>query len=313
MRFFSCFSDLVVRLVGMFCRTLVSRRSAVAFFNMKHFQVQQKIAVTPSTIHDVFTKHLNPGDRLLRQSRAGAGATRILVLNKQQMVKAVYLPLLCVPHPSLVVGETAVLGLKVEEYLEKVKIAQENSQTVFAALSYPRGIAFGIYDSVGDAKIRLVNVDITDMATDAGIATGIGKHAMMNAGSPQKSRAKDFIRALSVHREQFLACESHYFVNRERGTCLMLPDVQRLASQSDPEEEMITGLEEKEEPLDLETLSSFVDGSRWVTLPEQALQSPQSHPLYHHGVPTEKGFQCAVSTGTLLLDFRPKGEKISKG
>eukprot|EP00796_Vickermania_ingenoplastis_P004914 gene4914-3526_t len=287
-------------------RTPRALRSAVAFFNMKHFQVQQKIRVTPSTVHEVFSTYLRPDDRLLRQSRAGAGSTRVLVLNKSQKVKAVYLPVLCVPHPSIVGSENAVLGLPVKEYLEFFKTAQEQEQTTFAALSYPKGIAFSVYDSAGNSKMPLVNVPYSHISTDANVARGIGKHAYMSAGNANRSRAVEFVTAVHSHRDVVADCAAFFMINRERGSCLLLSDLQRLERASDPDEEMVTGMEDKQEPLDPDMFTIFRDDSRWMSLPEQALQSHPDQPLYTDSVPNEDGLQRAMSSGVLLLDFRPR-------
>lgn len=285
-------------------------RSAVAFFNMKHFQVKQKIRVTPSNFHEVFSTYLRPHDRLLRQSRAGAGSTRVLVLNKYQMVKAVYLPILCIPHPSIVIGSNSALGLPVEEYLPIVKQAQsEEEQTIFAALSYPKGIAFSVYNAKGAALMPMVTVPYTDVQTDRGVASGIGKHALISAGNPNRARAREFVTALHEHHTQVQQCSTFYMINRERGSCLMLSDVQRVGRQAandDPEEEYVTGLEEKEPPLNPEMLEVFENTDRWIALPEQALQSSPGTPLYAKNQPTENGLQMAVSSGVLLLDFNPR-------
>ncbi|GET93183.1 hypothetical protein, conserved [Leishmania tarentolae] len=67
-------------------------RTAVAFFNMKHFQAKKKYSLTPQNIHETFSTVLSPRDRLLRQSVSGSGGARVLVLDAHQRVKGVYLP-----------------------------------------------------------------------------------------------------------------------------------------------------------------------------------------------------------------------------
>lgn len=293
----------------MLQNSFVALRSAVAFFNMKHFQVQKKIRVTPSNFHEVFSTYLRPNDRLLRQSSAGAGSTRVLVLNKYQMVKAVYLPVLCTPHPSYVVGSNSALGLPVEEYLSLVKKAQDEQQSVFAALSYPKGISFSVYDTRGIAQMPMVTVSYADVQTDKGIACGIGKHAFMNSGNANRSRAREFITALHEHHGQVGQCSTFYMINRERGSCLMLSDVQRLGRQEgndDSEEEYVTGLEDKQTPLSPKMVEVFENKERWIALPEQVLQSSPTTPLYSENLPSEQGLQNAISSGVLLLDFTPR-------
>lgn len=293
----------------MLQNSFIALRSAVAFFNMKHFQVKQKVRVTPSNFHEVFSTYLRPHDRLLRQSRVGAGSTRVLVLNKYQMVKAVYLPVLCTPHPSYVVGSNSALGLPVEEYLSLVKKAQDEQQTVFAALSYPKGISFSVYDTRGIAQMPMVTVSYEDVQTDKGVAYGIGKHAFLSSGNPNRARAREFITALHEHHGQVGQCSTFYMINRERGSCLMLSDVQRLGRQEgndDSEDEYITGLEEKLAPLSPEMLEVFENTERWIALPEQVLQSSSTAPLYSKNLPSEQGLQSAISSGVLLLDFTLK-------
>lgn len=282
-------------------------RSAVAFFNMKHFQVKQKIKVNPSNVCDVFSQNLLPGDRLLRQSSAGAGATRVLVLNRNQMVKAVYLPILCLPHPAAVSDTNTVLGLSVEQYLSTVKTSLERKHTTFMALSHPKGIAFTVYDSMGSPKMPIVKVAYSDAEEDSDIARGIGKHALDTAGTPNRSRAIEFLKALGEHMELVEECDSFYMINRERGSCLMLGDIRRLTKPQDPDEEVVTGFEGTGEPMDYSGFSVFEEKGRWHAVPEQALQTNPEAPLYIDTLPNDAGLHYSVSTGVLLLDFKKKG------
>lgn len=92
----------------------------------------------------------------------------------------------------------------------------------------------------------------------------------------------------------------------------MLSDLHRLGRQAtndDPEEAYITGLEEREPPLHPEILELFENTERWIALPEQALQSGPAAPLYAKNVPREQGLQNAISSGVLLLDFNPQKGK----
>lgn len=291
----------------MFFRQVVLReRTPLALFSMKLFQTRHKVMVTPTTIHEVFNKFLWKDDRLLRQSNAGAGSTRILVLNKRQQVKAVYLPMLCLPHPTTVSGDRTVLGLGLQDYLNAVTAAMERKQTTFTALSYPRGFAFTVFDTTGERKMPLVTEEYAHLATDANIAKGIGQHALLTAGGATRSRAIQFVKAVNQHQDLVCQCESFYMINRERGSCLMLGDVKRLHKELDPEEEVVTGMEDKEEPLDPSLFTPFADESRWISIPEQSLRHSLEEPLFDKKVPTMEGLQYAVSTGMLLLDYKPK-------
>lgn len=292
----------------LFQRTPALLRSAVAFFNMKHFQVREKIKVNPSNINQIFSTYLEPGDRLLRQSRVGSGSTRVLVLDNFQKVKGVYLPVLCVTHPATV-KEHSTLGLPVSQYLETVKLAQEQGHTTFAALSYPTGIAFIVFNALGKAQMKLVKVKYSHTAADPLVAKSIGKHALFNAGNANRTRSREFLLSLQDSFDEIRQCSTFFIINRERGTCLMLDDllsIHRQASkvEEDEGEEMITGVENQGPPLNPEVLTVFNNADRWITLPEQSLQSQPSAPLYTRGEVNEKGLQMAFSSGVLLLDSR---------
>lgn len=83
----------------MLLSSFFCKRQAVALFNMKHFRSRQKYALTPANALDIFKSTLDNDDRMLRQSRLGSGATRVLIIDKHQRVKGVYHPLMCLPHP----------------------------------------------------------------------------------------------------------------------------------------------------------------------------------------------------------------------
>ncbi|KAK7201733.1 hypothetical protein NESM_000238900 [Novymonas esmeraldas] len=149
---------------------VATARSTVAFFEFKNFQPKRRYALTPQNIHSVFSSALKPQDRLVRHSGPVKNSGRVLVLDAQKRVKGVYMPVLCVPHPSSIASKGSALGVSVSDFLCSIeKDAQQQPPTapetrmapsVLVVLSHPQGLAVGTFCGNGSPRLPLKNISV---------------------------------------------------------------------------------------------------------------------------------------------------------
>ncbi|ORC93091.1 uncharacterized protein TM35_000024170 [Trypanosoma theileri] len=160
----------------MFRTAFICRRRAVALFTFKHFRPRRRLPMTPANVPNVFAETLDPRDRLLRQSSAGAGASRFLVLDGQQRVRGVYHPVLCLPYPR---DGDGVLGITVETYMQRVQEKQQQREQkkeeegesaaaagcVFVVLAHGNGLTAAAYAADGACTMLPMHVKMTGTTT----------------------------------------------------------------------------------------------------------------------------------------------------
>ncbi|CCW59990.1 unnamed protein product [Phytomonas sp. EM1] len=289
----------------MIAQTLSLYRIPVAFFSMKHFRCRQKHIVTPQSVRDTFTRYLDPKDRLLRQSRAGSGSTRVLVLDNLQQVKGVYHPLLCLPHPSVVKGGDQVLGLPVGDYLDALEphaVGRVSSEAwnelpaVLIMVSHPHGVALTSFTTDGAMRMPLVNLSLHPPPSSPSSAPDLSSPP---ASSATPEFMEKFVQVINKNYDQYLAmCSTYYFIAKDRSSSLTLNDFKngQKALKGEP-------------GLDMVPFSKMLsEDSRWITLPDTILQKSQQFSLYVHDnklnkkVVSPSGLSAAVASGSLELD-----------
>lgn len=319
----------------MFQRKPLLARQAVAFFNMKHFRSKHKVPITPENIKDVFTRQLEPQDRLLRHSQVGSGSTRMLVLDRQQQVKGVYHPVLCLPHPATVYGGDNVLGLSISDYLAalEAKVPADAAHgttpqlpTVLTIVSHPNGLALGTYAADGAVRMPLRNLVLppastggsggagTSGAGDTAAAakhggTGLGEAAAKVSASSATGPSgaiDELVKVINANYAAYIAsCSTFYFVTRDTSASLTLAALQK------HEQEL------KEQPGAASTAKcalSFLD-RRWVALPDAVLQFGHDVALYTRDAATKQRIvsppklHATVMQGLLDLDRAPRTEE----
>lgn len=311
-------------------------RSAVAFFNMKHFQTKHKCAITPDNVYSVFSSYLKPGDRLLRQSVSGNGGSRVLVLDHLQKVKGVYLPLFCLPHPSSIRGGDGSLGVTVESYLSCITAlrptagdtaattdARQQIPTVLAVLAHADGAAFGTFYADGRPAVPLVNLDVTlsstahlnDSVGDSKLAQGFRSlPRVIRPSTAVLPTLRQLQKLAALHKDEVEQCSTFYWFTRDQSQALTLSDMRQTVQQSLENEYILDGaplLGASEEPANAPQVISFSD-PRWVELLDFAIDSARGHELYSRDHTTQRrtvhppGMQKLLMSGFLLLDYRPQ-------
>ncbi|EPY27985.1 hypothetical protein STCU_02567 [Strigomonas culicis] len=275
----------------MFTRSrLLNPRLPVALFNMKHFQCRQRVDLNPSNYSTTLNECLHPQDRLLRQSAVGGGASRVLVVDKMQQVKAVMIPMLCAPHPTVLSSlEETTLGIPIEKYLSGIKPVPKpkakSSNTVLlptslVILSHPNGLAVGIFNSDGKYVVKLQNITIVK---DEAVA------------SPVVQAITNLVQTLTDHKKAVSECSTLYFVVRDNTDSLTLAAIEALAAK---------------EP-SLQGSFDFKD-RRWVSMADVVFHHAKGVSLYARDPKTNAkivsadGLQTAVKQGRLELGFQPK-------
>ncbi|EAN85704.1 hypothetical protein C3747_7g456 [Trypanosoma cruzi] len=274
----------------MFCVGSTKLRQAVALFTIKSFRARQKILLTPQNLDSVFTEKLDPQDRLLRQSSVGPGASRILVLDKNQRVRGVYHPLLCLPYP---LNGDGVLGIPVESYLQRIQQKKQSNGDstegcTFIVVAHANGLGIAVYAADGNACFPLVNVKLP-----AQRCTGRG---MMNERDMipfigTTSLVEDFAEIMAENYSEYIHFCSTFFFLANPNTSISFHAMRsawKLRGYTDTS------------PL------SFTD-NRWVPLPDLVAQRDPSVPLYCRDdggdkVVSIKGLTAGVKVGMLELD-----------
>lgn len=304
--------------LAMFTKSAVYlARSAVAFFNMKHFQSKQKLLLTPENFMDIMSTVLHPRDRLLRHSIAGGGSTRILVLDRNQKVKGVCSPLLCFPHPSTVHGGDNVLGIAVEDYLRAIEPKGGVAPTVLAVLSHPNGVALATFGMNGSIKMPLENIvhkqDLSLTSSSSTETSGMGEVFGLLQSGPLSLQLLSRVQTV-LNREynsHIKNCSSFYWVMRGKQDSLSLSSIRGLEKrQTEVVDITPATMGSGKSDVKAESLVSFTD-KRWISVPDIVLQQGKGPGLYTRDTTTNErivnaaGLQAAVSTGALLLDSLP--------
>ncbi|RNF17906.1 uncharacterized protein Tco025E_04651 [Trypanosoma conorhini] len=266
------------------------RRQAVALFTMKSFRARQKILLTPQNVATVFSEKLDPQDRLLRQSSVGAGASRILVLDKKQRVRGVYHPLMCLPYP---IDGAAVLGIPVESYLQRIQQKQKSAEALaegctFIVVVHANGLGIAVYAADGSIRFPLVNVKLP-----AQRATGLG---MMNERDmlpflETTSLVEDFAELMTeTYTEHVHDCSTFFFLTNAN-TSISFTGMRRAWQ--------VRGY--------ADTSPLSFDDKRWVSLPDMVAQRDRATSLYCRDdegdkVVSRKGLTAGVKIGILELD-----------
>ncbi|KPA80011.1 putative mitochondrial hypothetical protein [Leptomonas pyrrhocoris] len=312
-------------------------RAAVAYFNMKHFQVKYKANMNPGNAYATLTTSLMPHDRLLRHSSSGRGAGRVLVLDNKQKVKGVYIPVCCLPHPSAVTGDGNSLGVSVENYLKVIEplahLSDTNDRTtavdkstpmptVLVVVGHPQGVAYGSFYADGRPALPLVNTDLNYVeltpVTKEGEDDNFGC-----ARKRQVYRSRDFLMSVmgelqsmwDKDGEALSRCSTFYWITRDEGDALCLKSM-RMCEQHAREDFLPEGVPTAS-PVAIPAGShavSFAD-RRWTVLPDSFFVSAGSRPLYTRDKTTQQrivdpqGLQDAMRAGALLLDYVPRSVK----
>ena len=322
----------------MFCYSrLCFPRSAVAFFNMKQFQIKYKALMTAENAYVTLSSCLMPRDRLMRYSTSGRGAGRVLVLDSQQKVKGVYVPVCCLPHPATVGGNSS-LGITVEDYLKVIMpvanlspspdaadtkaTTEVGMPTVLAVVAQPQGIAFGTFYADGRPALPLVNTALgaqTPLLAETDETAG-----QVVAATQVASSFRTFTSLLPVMKElqslldknaaDVACCSTFYWIMRAGVESISVKALQmcedRLKRNGDfRTSDTAAGSSVAAEPA--EHAISFAD-RRWMMLHDTFFDASKIRLLYtfdpatHHRIVDAAGLQAVLQSGTLLLDYVPR-------
>ncbi|KAG5489992.1 hypothetical protein JKF63_00111 [Porcisia hertigi] len=312
---------------------VIAARTAVAFFNMKHFQAKAKYTLTPQNTFETLSTVLSPGDKLLRQSVSGGGGARVLVLDAQQKVKGVYLPVFCMPHPSTIASGGNSLGIAVAEYtrlIESTSATQNTGSngtastlpTVLVVVSHPQGLAYGTFRADGKPGVPIKNIALSPMISHVKTqekATNIASTTLTSSGlgavMPLLQVGSGFAETvLKVYKElngcehaaQLTACSTFVWVQRSSGSSTSFEAArsvqqywEREKSSGDGDVALVPGG------------ISFLD-RRWIILTDTVLRPDPGVNLYTRDSSTGDrivdaiGLQSALCKGSLLLDHAPR-------
>lgn len=294
----------------MLSLTRLSRaRLPLAQFNMKHFQCKQKHDITPDNFQRVFTTAILPRDRLLRQSSAGGGATRVLVLDNMQQVKGVYFPMLCLPYPTTVKGGDSALGITVGNYLDIITPkAPAEMPTTLVLMSHPYGVAIASYASDGSVHMPVKNitapVNLVEQQQEEGQPPVAQDEdaTLPDAAVPSPLSTPEYIStimaAIAEEHNKYLAnCSTFFFVTRDKTASLTLGELRK-------EEDRLV----KESGDDAAQCAIPFSDHRWIALPDSMMQANRNVPLYTRDKKTgerivsQKGLDSAVTHGRMELD-----------
>ncbi|KAG5465418.1 hypothetical protein CUR178_00121 [Leishmania enriettii] len=319
---------------------VILARTAVAFFNMKHFQAKKKYNLTPQNTYETLSAVLSPRDRLLRQSVAGSGGARVLVLDAQQAVKGVYLPVFCMPHPSTVSNGTSSLGIEVADYtrfIEGLSAARKASgdagasalPSVLVVMSHPDGVAYGTFRADGTPGVPMKNLalrpalplvtaqeDTTNPVSTVIRNSGLGTvMPMLSASHGTANTLGELYNELNrgAHTVELAACCTFLWIQRE-GRSLMSLGAARSFEQRCERMKNDSG---STFPL-VKGGVSFLD-HRWLLLMDVVLRPDTNVGLYARDPATGDrivnvtGVRSALCKGSLYLDYVPRTEMDRTG
>ncbi|KPI86751.1 hypothetical protein ABL78_4168 [Leptomonas seymouri] len=301
---------------------------------MKHFQSKHKAEMNPENAYATLATYLTPRDRLLRQSVTGRGAGRILVLDHQQKVKGVYIPVSCLPHPAAVTGGDSSLGVTVEDYLKVIEplaqlsdrkalktATEENNSTptVLAVIAHPQGMAYGTFFADGSTALPFVNTQLSSRH----LTTASKKNMDESSGliqSLQSYRSPDSIAEiidefqcmLGKNREAISRCSTFYWITRDESESLSLKALR--AHELRSKENLVRDDGATASPVPTQPIDqaiSFCD-RRWLMLHDTFFEQSRARMLYARDPVTQqrivdpKVLQKAMRYGMLLLDYVPK-------
>ncbi|EKF27705.1 hypothetical protein MOQ_008562 [Trypanosoma cruzi marinkellei] len=274
----------------MFCVGSTKLRQAVALFTIKSFRARQKILLTSENVGAVFSEKLDPQDRLLRQSSVGPGASRILVLDKNQRVRGVYHPLLCLPYP---LNGDGALGIPVESYLQRIQ--QKKTSTgdsaegcTFIVVAHANGLGIAVYAVDGSARFPLVNIKLPAQRCTG---RGLMNERDMVPFVGTTSLVEDFAEIIAENYTDYIHSCSTFFYLANPNTSISFHGMRTAWN--------FRGYTDTS-PL------SFTD-HRWVSLSDMVAQRDSSEPLYcrddgNDKVVSIKGLTAGVKVGMLELD-----------
>ncbi|CBZ25961.1 conserved hypothetical protein [Leishmania mexicana MHOM/GT/2001/U1103] len=318
----------------MLCRSRATfPRAAVAFFNMKHFQTKKKYNLTPQNIYETFSTVLSPRDRLLRQSVSGGGGSRVLVLDAQQRVKGVYLPVFCMPHPSTITNGSNSLGVAVSDYTRFIEATSAMHKaggggtastlpTVLVVLSHPQGLAYGTFRADGIPGVPMKNLALaptlvnaraqqksTNIASTPLRTSGLGTVIpLLNVSHGRVDVIRDIYKELNeCERVAALkACSTFVWAQKDNTSSTTFETAQ--SSERYWERAKRDGDAAMAPP---PGAISFLD-RRWVLVTDVALHPDTGVGLYARDPATgdrivnATGVQSALCRGLLLLDHVPR-------
>lgn len=316
------------------CSSVCFPRCAVAFFNMKHFQVKHKVRMSPENAYATLSSSLMPRDRLLRQSASGRGAGRVLVLDQKQKVKGVYIPVCCLPHPATIPGGDGSLGVAVEDYLKVIeplstqpadKDAATNLPTVLAVVSHPQGVSYGIFYANGRPALPAVHTDLSSESSPSIVKVQNSATALDAGTLPvQQFMASSlmpsmdyFLSLLDKNADAIAKCSTLYWILRDGKDSLSLPSLRRCETDAQREEFVTEGdvaAAVLNRPHDTPHAVSFKD-QRWMQLQDMFFDHENVRNLYTRDPATKlrtvdpEGLQSILSSGTLLLDYVPQSAR----
>lgn len=309
-------------------------RCAVAFFNMKHFQVKKKYFLTPQNLHEGFSTLLRPSDRLLRQSNTGGGGARVLVLDEQQRVKGVYLPMFCAPHPSSLTAGSNALGITVEHFLRSINAAAPSNEateastpampTVLLFLSHTQGVAYAVLRANGTVAMPVVNFPLSPIITEVTEASQAASPSAQVMRSTAFGTATPLTRTSNgtatlcklikdelnkeEHVAQLSACSTFFWITQDNRTCVthdMARNSEYFWARLSTEE--LAGVTVPSGAI------GFTD-RRWISVLDVTLHSKNGQQIYTRDavsgerVVSMDGLVSAASNGVLMLDHDPRVE-----
>nr|CCC93704.1 conserved hypothetical protein [Trypanosoma congolense IL3000] len=270
----------------MFTYSTITFRKALAHFSVREFRARQRHSLKPDNVVDVFKSSLHPNDRFLREASVGAGASRFLVVDRNQCVRGIYRPLLCLPYPE---DGSNALGIPVESYLQLLHqktISEENSTLVF--VSHVNGFSFAVYGIDGIVRLPIAHITLP---TQRAAAAGKMSDRDMRPFVSTSSLIDDLAELVTDHYSSSMdPCSSFFFLSNSDSAMTFVET--RAAWKS-------RGYADKM-PL------SF-DDKRWVRLPETSPHYGNMGTLYHEDpeigtVVSEAKLTARVITGLLELD-----------
>ncbi|CBH15588.1 hypothetical protein, conserved [Trypanosoma brucei gambiense DAL972] len=270
----------------MLSRCFVVYRKAVAQFSARDFRPRQSIALTPENVTLMLKSKLHPNDRLLRQSTVGPGASRFLIVDRNQCVRGIYRPLLCLPYPM---AGSSVLGVPVESYLQVVEqklLSEENTTLIF--VSHANGFSFTVYGIDGSLRLPLVHLKLPgERSVTAGKMSDRDMRPFVNT----TNLMDDLAELVTDHYTTSIHPCSSFFYLSGSDSVLSFSETKAAWRERGYADKLPLSFEDK----------------RWVSLPDLAAQHRGVTPLYctdfdGYKVVDERGLTTRVKLGRLELD-----------
>ncbi|KAH9582146.1 hypothetical protein LSM04_006186 [Trypanosoma melophagium] len=281
----------------MFRAACLCRRRAVALFTFKHFRPRRRLLITPANALRVFSETLDPHDRLLRQSSAGAGASRFLVLDGQQRVRGVYHPVLCLPYPR---DGDGVLGVTVESYMQRVEQKRKQKQQeeqkggeegcVFVVLAHGNGLTAAAYAVDGACTLPPLHVKMTN-TTSCDVRPFVGAARL----------ADDFAVVTAEYFTEFIQpCNTLLFLANSN-------------SSNDKNSSVCSfgGMRAAWRERGLDDVSPLrLDDPRWISLPDTVIRHPHNITGSNNNNNSNSGINGNSNNPTPFFERDSEGDRV---